>query len=262
MSNGAVATDFSHAEYEIRKLTIEDLKEALTRGLADFWSKPSHLLFLSLIYPIAMILFVRVSFGYHLLPLLFPIASGFALLGPFVAVGLYDISRSRERGEEVTWKHAFGVFRPPTLGSIITLGVILVAIFVLWVVAAGTIYAKTLGVLGPSTPGEFFHLLFTTSAGWAMIIIGNAVGFVFSFISFTISVISFPMVLDTNVSPFKAIATSLKAVSANPLVMGVWGLIVATFLVIGMLPLFIGLAFVMPILGHATWHLYRKTIQH
>lgn len=245
----------------IRRIGIPDLMDALRRGAADFWAAPTHLFFLCLMYPILGVFFAGLAFGNNMLPLLFPLMSGFALVGPLAAVGLYEISRERERGQEVSVKSVSNVFRSRSIGSIAALGVLLMVIFIAWLLAAQTLYQSLFGWRAPESLGAFLNEVFTTRSGWTLIIVGNALGFIFSAVVFALSVISFPLLLDRDVGAIPAILTSFRAVAANPGPMLVWALIVAGLLVIGFIPLFIGLAVVLPILGHATWHLYRKVVE-
>jgi uncharacterized membrane protein len=234
--------------------------DALRQGAADFWAAPTHLFFVGLLYPILGIFFAGLAFGNNMLPLLFPLMSGFALVGPLAAVGLYEISRQREQGHEITLETFSNVFRSHSLGSIAALGVLLMVIFIAWLMTAQALYQSLFGWHAPDSMGGFLHEVFTTGNGWMLIVVGNALGFVFSAIVFCLSVISFPLLLDRDVGAIPAILTSFRAVAANPGPMLVWGLIVALALAIGFIPLFIGLAVVLPILGHATWHLYRKVV--
>jgi uncharacterized membrane protein len=245
----------------VRRIRTSDLRAVLMRGLADFEAYRSDVIFICLIYPLVGILLAWLSFGYHFLPLLFPLASGFALLGPVAAVGLYEMSRRREQGHRIGWIDAFGVVRSPGFGAILVLGLVLLAIFVLWMLAAAVIYQFTLGPEPPLSITAFARDVFTTSAGWTMIVVGVGVGFLFALLVLAISVVSFPLLLDRDVGLYGAVSTSIRAVAANPGPMAVWGLIVAGGLVIGMIPAFLGLIIVMPVLGHATWHLYRKVVR-
>lgn len=246
--------------FKVNDVTIMDLVDALKKGVADFLAMPSHAIFLCLIYPVIGLLLGRAAFGYDVLPLLFPIIAGFALLGPLAALGLYELSRRRERGEDASWRHALDVLRSPSIGAIVILGLALVAIFTAWLITAQAIYVANFGEAAPASIAQFAADIAGTSAGWKMMLLGNAAGFLFALLVFAISVVSFPLLLEHKVGVATAVVTSLRAVAKNPVTMAVWGLIVAAGLLIGSLPLFIGLAIVMPIFGHATWHLYRKTI--
>lgn len=244
----------------VRKLTLDDLKVALARGWEDFWAMPTHAIFLCLIYPIVGLFIARFTLGYDVLPLLFPLAAGFALLGPFAAIGLYELSRRREHGLDTSWSHAFDVLRSPNLAAIALLGLLMVALFLIWIAVAQSIYIAQFGYGPPESIGAFVKRVFTTREGWRLILIGNGVGFLFAIATMTLTVVSVPMLIDRHVSAATAIATSIRTVLANPFVMAVWGLIVVAGLVLGSIPLFFGLAIVMPVLGHATWHLYRRAV--
>lgn len=244
----------------VRRIGMRDLGEALRLGMADFAACRTDVMFLGLAYALAGVILVHLTFGQDMLPLVFPLASGFALLGPVAAVGLYEMSRRRERGDPAGWADAFAVLRSPAFGAILVLGLYLLAIFLTWMVAAFGIYQATLGPEPPASLGTFVRDILTTPAGWTMTVVGIGAGLVFAVVSLTISVVSFPMLLDRDVGLYPAIATSIRAVAANPGPMTAWGAIVAGGLVLGSIPMFLGLAFVLPVLGHATWHLYRRMV--
>jgi uncharacterized membrane protein len=245
----------------VRKISFVDLKQALAKGFDDFWAMPSHLVFIGLIYPIIGVCLAALTFSNNALPLLYPLASGFALVGPFAAIGLYEISRRRELGLSSSWKDAFDVLKSPSIPSIAALGVLLLVIFLVWLTSARTLYQSIFGYEVPSSYSQFVNQVLATSDGMRLIIIGNILGFCFAVAVLSISVISFPLLLDRDVGAAVAVYTSVKAVVMNPLTMALWGLIVATALLVGSIPLFVGLAIVMPVLGHATWHLYRRVVE-
>ena len=244
----------------VRRIETSDLRDVLARGFADFGAIRTDVIFLCVTYPVIGLVLGRLASGYGMLPLLFPLASGFALIGPLAAVGLNEMSRRRERGTETGWMDAFGVLRSPSIGSIVLLGMLLIAIFLLWLMVAQAIYEVTLGPRPPVSLGAFAHDVFTTAAGWAMIVVGIGAGFLFAVVVLAISVVSFPLLLDRDVGMETAMRTSIHAVVANPRPMAMWGLIVAAGLVIGSIPFFLGLVIVLPVLGHSTWHLYRKVV--
>jgi uncharacterized membrane protein len=269
----------------IRRITTGDIVDSIRKGFEDFQLYRSDVALLCVVYAAVGLVLTRLAFGSDLLPLLFPMASGFAIIGPFAALALYEMSRMREKGVAVNWANAFDVLKAPAIGSILVLGAGLVALFLLWILAAWVIYAYTLDVnvagilakvdngtrlifvpgnhdsMTPTSMGSFLHQIFFTRAGQTLIAVGCGVGFLFALVAMMISVVSFPLLLDRDVGLDTAVSTSVKAVIANPGPMAVWGLTVAGGLVLGSLPAFIGLVVVIPVLGHATWHLYRKLVQ-
>jgi len=247
--------------FVIRKIGLSDLSEALRLGWEDFKAVPSHAIILCVIYPVLGLVLFRMVLGHSVLPLLFPLAAGFTLIGPFAALGLYELSRRRERGEEAAAWDAMHVLRAPSFGAMLELGTLLLVLFIVWIAAADAIYIATFGNAPAASIPDFATRVLTTPKGWSLIIVGCGVGFLFAVVALCVSVVSFPLMLDRHATAIDAIRTSLQAVMKNPLAMAVWGLIVAALLVIGSLPLFVGLAVVLPVLGHATWHLYRKVVE-
>ncbi|HEX9073782.1 MAG TPA: DUF2189 domain-containing protein [Pseudolabrys sp.] len=249
------------AQPAIRQISVADLRDVLVKGMDDFYAMPTHAMFLCIIYPIVGFVLARLTFGYSILPLLFPLASGFALVGPAAALGLYELSRRKEAGLDASAWRALNVFESSSIGAIAALGFLLLVIFVIWVAVANAIYIANFGYASPSSIKEFLHDVLTTRAGWMLIIVGNGIGLLFAILVLTISVVSFPLLLDSDVGAAVALLTSIRAVIRNPVTMAVWGLIVAALLIIGSIPFFFGLTVVMPVLGHATWHLYRKVVE-
>ncbi|WP_295813928.1 DUF2189 domain-containing protein [uncultured Nitratireductor sp.] len=244
----------------VRKITTSDVIDALGRGLDDFWQKPSHYAFLCIIYPLVGVVLIYWASDANALPLLFPLVSGFALLGPFAAIGLYEISRRREAGLDTSWRHALEVRKSPALPSIVAVGAMLLAIFITWLLVAQGLYVRLFGAEPPGSMAQFFETLFTTDEGFMLMILGNGIGFIFALAVLITSAVAFPILLDRDCGAVAAVITSVRAASANPLPIALWGVVVAGALLVGSLPLFAGLAVVMPILGHATWHLYRKLV--
>lgn len=245
----------------VRRIRLSDLHEALRRGLADFAANRTDVIFLCVIYPVIGLILARIASGYGIVPLLFPIASGFALVGPLAAVGLNEMSRRREQGRAVAWTDAFAVVRSPSIGGITGFGLLLIAIFLLWLLSAEAIYAATLGPKPPVSVTAFIHDVVATRAGWAMIVLGMGVGFLFAALVLATSIVTFPLLLDRHVTMDTAVWTSVQVVRANPGPIAAWGLIVAAALAIGSLPALLGLIVVLPVLGHATWHLYRAVVR-
>ncbi|WP_421782079.1 DUF2189 domain-containing protein [Kiloniella litopenaei] len=245
---------------KINKITVEDLMDVLAKGLNDFKHKPSHIVLLAIIYPIIGLLAARMTAGYDIIPLAFPIVSGFALLGPIAALGLYELSRRREKGMSLAWRHVFNICHSPAIGSISALGILLTVIFLVWLVTALALFKTIFGTTEITSIGAFISQVLTTPAGWNLILVGCGVGFVFAVVVLAISVISFPMLLDKDISAALAVQTSVKVVMTNPIPIAVWGAIVAGSMLVGSIPAFVGLCVVMPVLGHSTWHLYRKVV--
>lgn len=242
---------------EVRQIGLDALREALHDGIADFQAIPTQLVFLGLLYPVIGFVAARAGMGVTLMPLVFPLLAGLSIMGPVMALGLYEISRRREQGHAVSWLSAFAVFRSPALGGIVVLGLVLLIVFGCWIAVAQAIYNATMGPVAFDGVGAFAGAVLGNPG---LIILGNAAGAVFAAFVLAISVVSFPMMLDRHCSPVTAVQTSLRVVARNPVPMVAWGLIVAVLLVLGSIPALIGLAVAVPILGHATWHLYRQLV--
>ena len=252
--------DGAAAYPDVRAIEIGDLYDCLRAGWRDFMAKPSHVVFIVIMYPLIGVVLAAWTSGANALPMLFPLASGFALLGPFAAIGLYEISRRRELGMDTSWWHAFALRRSPALPSIAAVGAMLFVIFIAWLLVAQSLYTGLLGPQPPASLEAFVTQLFSTSEGWTLVAAGNFIGFIFAVVVLSTTVVAFPLLVDRDIGAWAAIATSARAVLVNPGPMLAWGFIVALLLALGSLPLFAGLIVVIPVLGHATWHLYRKVV--
>src|SRR5256885_5159351 len=223
----------------IRTIGLSELHRALQRGWEDFKAVPSHAVILCIIYPVLGLMLARAVHGYSVLPLLFPLAAGFALLGPFAALGLYEMSRRRERGGPATAWDAIEVVRSPSFGAMVGLGMLLLALFVTWVATAQAIYIAAFGYAGSTGASDFADRVLTTPQGWWLIVVGCGVGFLFALVALGISVVSFPLMLDRHAGAGDAMVTSLRAIARNPIPMAAWGLIVAVLFFFWLLSVFL-----------------------
>jgi uncharacterized membrane protein len=249
------------SEIAIRRIGLKDLRQSLREGYDDFNAKPSFGIFLVLIYPLFALLLTLFMTGENMLQLAFPMLAGFTLLGPVVSVGLFEMSRRRERGLDLEWRSAFDFVHSWSFAPIAALSVVMMLLYVAWLFMAQFIYLGLFGADPPASLSQFLTELFTTRHGAALIVYGVGVGLLFAFAALAASAIAFPLMLDKPVTSVTAVSTSIKAVSANFVVMMVWGLIVVGLLAAGAVLFLVGLAAVLPILGHSTWHLYRKVIE-
>ena len=245
----------------VRALTTADLDWALAQGWADFKAKRGDLILLPFIYPLAGVVASVFAFNANLMPLIFPLAAGFALVGPVAAAGFYELARRRESGLNANWWHFLDPLKGRSRLPIAMLTFMLAAIFIAWMGAAQMIYTATLGTLHPADSTEFVRDLFGTAQGWTLIAIGNIVGALFAIITVALSAFSFPMVVDKGTEVSAAVATSVHAFQRSPGVMIGWGARVAIILLLAAIPLFVGLMVALPVLGYATWHLYTRAVE-
>jgi uncharacterized membrane protein len=220
----------------VRRIGLGDVWDALALGFDDFREKPSHYAFLCLIYPVAGIVLITWSSGANMLPLVFPLMAGFALLGPFLALGLYEISRRRELGMDTSWRHAFDIRHSPALPAILAVGAMLMVLFVAWLLVAQGLYISLFGAEPPQSMALLLASVFGSENGLLLILAGNAIGFCFALVVLATTVIAFPLLLDRDVGAVAALDTSIRATLMNPVPVACWGLIVAVLLVVGRSP--------------------------
>jgi uncharacterized membrane protein len=248
------------ARITIRKIGLPDLNDALRRGFEDWRACRSEVLVLAFIVPVAAVLFGAVSAAPTLLPFLFPICAGLALVGPMLSLWFAALSRSREQGGVPSAETAAAVFDSPRLNTLQSLCFITVVMFLAWLVVAGVVYNATLGQSGPAGGYGFFLSALTTPAGWEMIALGYVTGALFALFALGVGLVSFPLALDRDVTVTQALSAGLQALLRNPVPMLAWGVIVTVLMILGTLPALLGLSVALPVLGHATWHMYRRLV--
>jgi len=238
-------------------LELQDLRVALAAGWRDFRAHPAFGLFFAATYIVAGMVLYYALFTRGGAAWLVPAVAGFPLLAPFAAVGLYEVSRRREAGLPMRWKSILGAMRGHGDEQILTMGVIVFVAFGFWLMLAHGIFAIFLAESGIGTESL---ALFGTTAGIMMLLVGGFVGALLALACYAITVISLPLLVDREVDFVTAIIVSLGAVRSNAFVLLAWAAIIAVSLFVAMVPLFLGLFVVLPVLGHATWHLYRRLV--
>jgi uncharacterized membrane protein len=247
-------------QISVRKISNEDLRLSLKQGLEDFRDLRGDIFFAGLIYTLIGIAAVVMTTSRPLIPFFFPVVAGVGLLGPVAAAGFYELARRRENGQEVHWYNFADVRHRPSVDDMGMVAGLLLLIFVGWLITAGALYALLFGWATPTSIGGFLSAVLTTPRGWALIIAGAVVGALFGWFVLALSVASLPMLVDCDVTAAEAVSASWRAAHANKSEMIRWGITVAGLLVLGSIPAFVGLAFVLPWLGYSTWHLYTRLI--
>jgi uncharacterized membrane protein len=241
----------------VNDLALGDLGVVLGAGWRDFAAMPQFGLFFGGVYVLTGLVIGYVAFTGGEIAWLIPAIAGFPLVAPFVAVGLYEASRRRERHEVLSWRGVLGALKGHGDDQILSMGVIVFVAFSFWMIVAHAIFAIFMAESGMG--GESLDALLTP-AGLAMLAVGSAVGGVMAFAFYAMTVISLPMLVDRKVDFLTAIIASFKVIRGNLVIMLVWAAVIAALLFVAMLPAFLGLAVVLPVLGHATWHLYRRAV--
>lgn len=247
----------------LRRIGRADIAWALRRGLEDFKDHRADALVLVLLYPLAGAVCAAAVGDGGRLSLLVPLVAGLALIFPLLTTWLAECSRRREeRGPEghAGFADALGIFRSPQIGAIAALGLLEILLLLAWIASAYAIYQAFVGPLAPADFASLVGDLLGTRAGLEMLLVGSAAGLAFGLLALAIGSVSFPLLLDRHVGIQTAIRVPVAAVLTNPGGVLAWAGTVLALLVLGALPALLGLAVTLPILGHATWHLYRRMV--
>ena len=244
----------------VRIINDDDLRLSLRQGWEDFRELRGDIFFAGLIYTLIGLAAVVMTTRAPLIPFFYPVVAGVALLGPVAAVGFYELSRRRENGQEVHWFNFIDLRKRPSLDDMGIVAGLLLMIFVGWLIAAGILYALIFGFATPTSISGFLSSVLMTPRGWALIAAGIVVGAIFGWFVLALSVVSLPMLVDCDISAADAVSASWRASHANKREMIRWGILVSVLLALASIPLFVGLAFVLPWLGYSTWHLYTRLI--
>jgi uncharacterized membrane protein len=243
----------------VRPIAAADIAEALGQGLRDFQAMPVLGVAFGALYGLGGILIVLSLTAFGMIYLAYPIAAGFALIGPFIAIGLYEMSRRREAGQPVTLGAIWSTVR--SRGELGWMAFVTLFVFVIWMYQVRLLIALILGINASfSSLQQFITTVLTTNEGLLFLAIGNAVGAALSLILFSLTVVSFPLLLDRDVDFVTAMVTSVRAVVTSPLPMIGWAAVIVVLLIVSSIPWFLGLLVTLPVLGHTTWHLYRRIV--
>jgi len=255
-----VTTVSGKSDPVVRRIAAADVVEAFGKGLRDFRAMPLYGLGFGAIYAVGGLAILLSITALGVSYLAYPLAAGFALIGPFVAAGLYALSRQRERGETPSLRAMIATIK--NRGEMGWMAFVTIFIFVMWMYQVRLLMALFLGLnVSFSTLQQFIAVVLTTNAGLMFLVAGNVVGAALSLILFSLTVVSFPLLLDRGDVDFvTAMITSVRSVVTNPGPMLGWALVVVVLMIVSALPFFLGLLITLPVLGHATWHLYRSLI--
>jgi uncharacterized membrane protein len=243
----------------VRRITVGDVAEAFGQGLRDFQAAPLYGIAFGALYAGGGLAIVLSVTALGMVYLAYPLAAGFALIGPFVAVGLYEISRRREAGEVPSLRDLWSTMR--SRAEIGWMAFVTLFIFVIWMYQVRFLMALFLGLNASfSSLRQFLTVVLITNEGLLFLAVGNVIGVALSLILFTLTVVSFPLLLDRDIDFVTAMITSVRAVATNPAPMLGWAGAIAVLLIVSALPFFLGLLVTLPVLGHTTWHLYRRVV--
>ena len=245
---------------EVRAMQVSDLQAALCNGISDFRRAPLFGLFFAAFYVLGGLFIVQSLFVWDQSWMIYPVAIGFPIIGPFAAVGLYEVSRRLQNGQPLVWRDIIGVVRSQSGKELSWMAFVVLFVFWVWMYQIRLLIAIILGRMSFSGLDGFMDVVFGTQQGIIFLAFGHVIGAFLSLVLFSITVVSIPLLLDRDVDFITAMITSVKAVFASPVVMLGWGIIVTLSVIAAMIPAFLGLFLVLPVLGHATWHIYQKAV--
>ncbi|WP_425358800.1 DUF2189 domain-containing protein [Aquibium carbonis] len=244
----------------VNALTVADLRECLMLGLSDFARAPLYGLFFGGVFAAAGIAIVLGLTAWDMPWMIYPFAIGFPLIGPFAAAGLYEVSRRLEIGRPLDRAQVLSVIWAQRRREISWMAFVMLFVFWMWMYQIRLLIALFLGRMSFSTLEKFATIVFTTQQGWIFLAVGHVVGAALSLILFSITVVSIPLLMERQIDFVTAMITSVKAVIASPGPMLGWGVFVTIAMLVACAPFFLGLLIVLPVLGHATWHIYRRAV--
>jgi uncharacterized membrane protein len=243
----------------VRRIHASDIAEALALGLRDFQAAPLFGLAFGALYAAGGVIIVLSLTAFGMVYLAYPLAAGFALIGPFVAIGLYEVSRQRQLGHKPSLRDIWSAVT--SRGEIGWMAFVTLFVFIIWMYQVRLLIALLLGLNASfSSLAQFITVVLTTNEGLLFLAIGNCVGAALSLVLFSLTVVSFPLLLDREVDFVTAMITSVRAVVTSPGPMIGWAAVIVLLLAVSALPYFLGLIVTLPVLGHATWHLYRRIV--
>jgi len=241
---------------EIQDISPADIGRAIRAGFRDFLAAPAFGLFFSAVYVAGGVVLYLVFGAGGQEWWLIPFVLGFPLLAPFAAIGLYEVSRRIEAGAPLAWGDVLGVVFAQKDRQLPSMAMVILLMFMFWVFVAHATFALFMGVASLTNITTSPVVLFSGN-GPVMLLVGSAIGAGFALALFSFTVVGLPLLLEREVDFITAIITSVSAVMQNPITLGLWGGVIAAVLFVGMVPLFLGLFIALPVLGHASWHIYR-----
>lgn len=244
----------------VRAATIDDIRTALAQGWRDFLAAPLYGLVFGGVYALGGLLVVSTVALLDMAYLAYPLAAGFVLIGPFIAAGLYEVSRRLERGDALDWRGVFGVIFAQGGREFAWMAFVSIFAFIIWMYQVRLLLALFLGFQSFASFGAFLHVVFTTGDGLAFLAVGHVIGAIMATIVFSLTVVSFPLLLDREVDFITAMIVSVQAVVKSPVVMIGWAFSIVIVVALASAPFFLGLFVALPVLGHATWRLYRRIV--